>query len=356
MLDTLESVERKYIELSDELGKPDVISDRKRFQELAKAHSEMQPIVEKYSEYKKIREELAGAKEIVSTEKEDSELREMAKLEVDELSATLEEMEILLKKLLLPRDPKDDKNIVLEIRAATGGDEASIFVGDVARMYSKYAENHGMRMEILSSHPTGVGGFKEMILAISGDKIYSKMKYESGVHRVQRVPATETQGRIHTSTITVAVMAEADDVELKIDPNDIKWDVYRSSGPGGQSVNTTDSAVRLTYIPTGMVVTCQDEKSQHKNKAKAMRILRARVLEALQAEQDGEISEQRRSQVGTGERSEKIRTYNYPQGRVTDHRIGLTLYKLEQIMEGDILGIVDALTTFYQTEALKKVA
>jgi len=356
MLEKLESVEKRYIELSEELANPNIFDDRKKFQQIAKAHSDMRPVVEKYGEYKKVYKELEEAKEIFVTEKDDQELRELAKLEVDNLSQTLEAMEVDLKKLLLPKDPKDEKNIVLEVRAATGGDEASIFVGDVARMYIKYAESHKMRMETLSSHPTGVGGFKEIILAISGERVYSKMKYESGVHRVQRVPVTEAQGRVHTSTITVAVMAEADEVEIDIDPIDIRWDVYRSSGPGGQSVNTTDSAVRLTFLPTGMVVTCQDEKSQHKNKTKAMRILRTRLLEERQAEQDKEISQNRRSQVGTGERSEKIRTYNYPQNRLTDHRIGLTLYKLEQIMEGNMDETIEALNTHYQAEALKEVS
>ncbi len=354
MLKKLESVEEKYIELSKELADDNIFQDRKKFQQVAKAHSELGPVVEKYKEYKKIKQELEEAKEILQNEKDDQGLKEMAKAEVEELSKSLEEMEVELQKLLLPKDPMDDKNIVIEIRAATGGDEASIFVADVARMYSKYAENNKMRIETLSSHPTGVGGLKEIIMAFSGEKVYSKLKYESGVHRVQRVPATEAQGRIHTSTITVSVLPEADELDVEIDQNDIKWDVYRSSGPGGQSVNTTDSAVRLTYLPTGIVITCQDEKSQHKNKSKALRILRARVLEERQAEQDEEISQARRSQVGTGERSEKIRTYNYPQGRVTDHRIGLTLYKLEQIMEGSLDTILESLTTYYQAEALKK--
>jgi peptide chain release factor 1 len=258
-----------------------------------------------------------------------------------------------LKMALLPRDPYDEKNILLEIRAGTGGEEAGLFAGDLFRMYSKFAEKQGWRMEIMSRHYTGVGGFKEIIAMIEGKGVYSRLKFESGVHRVQRVPATESQGRIHTSTVTVAILPEAKEVEIQIDPNDLRIDIFRSSGPGGQSVNTTDSAVRITHLPTGMVVSCQDEKSQHKNKAKALKILRARLMDRARQEQQIEISEKRRIQVGTGERSERIRTYNFPQGRVTEHRIGLTLYRLESALEGELDEIIDALTTYYQADALK---
>jgi peptide chain release factor 1 len=258
-----------------------------------------------------------------------------------------------LRMALLPKDPNDEKNILLEIRAGTGGDEAGLFAGDLFRMYSKFAEKQGWRMEVLNRHYTGVGGFKEIIALIEGKGVYSRLKYESGVHRVQRVPTTESQGRIHTSTVTVAILPEAEEVDIQIDPNDLRVDIFRSSGPGGQSVNTTDSAVRITHLPTGMVVSCQDEKSQHKNKAKALKILRARLLDKARQEKQTEISEQRRTQVGTGERSERIRTYNFPQGRLTDHRIGLTLYRLDGVLEGDLGEVIEALTTHYQAEALK---
>jgi peptide chain release factor 1 len=277
----------------------------------------------------------------------------MAKVEIEAAQKELKDAEQDLKVLLLPKDPNDDKNIVLEIRAGTGGDEAALFAADLFRMYSRYAERKGWKTELLSSHPTGAGGFKEIITLIEGDRVYSQLKYESGVHRVQRVPVTESQGRIHTSAVTVAVLPEAEEVDVDIKPEEIKFDVFRSSGPGGQSVNTTDSAVRLTHLPTGLVVSCQDEKSQHKNKAKALKVLRARLLDLRRSEQQEAISSERRGQVGSGDRSERVRTYNFPQGRLTDHRIGLTLYRLEQIMEGEIQEILDHLGTHYQTESLK---
>ncbi len=284
----------------------------------------------------------------------DAELRELAKSELPALRERLETLDIELRRLLLPRDPNDDRNVVLEIRAGTGGDEASLFAAQLFRVYSRYAEENGWRVEILSANPTGLGGFKEIVALIEGRGAYSRLKFEGGVHRVQRVPVTEASGRIHTSTVTVAVLPEAEDVEVQIDEaKELRIDVYRSSGPGGQSVNTTDSAVRVTHLPTGLVVACQDEKSQHKNKAKALKILRARLLERAQAEQHAEVAENRRSMVGTGERSERIRTYNFPQGRMTDHRINLTLYSLDRIMEGQIQPLIDALITHYQAEALK---
>jgi len=283
----------------------------------------------------------------------DEEIRNLAKEEIDYLTQEKEGVERELKNSLLPKDPSDEKNILLEIRAGTGGDEAGLFAADMFRMYAKFAEMNGWKVDILSRNFTGVGGFKEIIALIEGDKVYSKLKFESGVHRVQRIPETESQGRIHTSAVTVAVLPEADEIEVEIDPDDLRIDVFRSSGPGGQSVNTTDSAVRITHIPTGLVVSCQDEKSQHKNKAKAMKVLRAKLLDKLESEQQREISEKRRSLVGSGDRSERIRTYNFPQGRVTDHRIGLTLYKLNEILEGHLRELVDSLNAHYQAEALR---
>jgi len=280
-------------------------------------------------------------------------MKRLAREELDRLVVEKEKVEADLKVALLPKDPNDDRNIILEIRAGTGGEEAGLFAADLFRMYSKYAEKQHWRMEIMNRHYTGIGGFKEVIALIEGKNVYSKLKYESGVHRVQRVPTTEAQGRIHTSTVTVAILPEAEEVDVHIDPNDLRIDIFRSSGPGGQSVNTTDSAVRITHLPTGLVVSCQDEKSQHKNKAKALKILRARLLDKARDEKMTEISEKRRVQVGTGDRSERIRTYNFPQGRLTDHRIGLSLYKLEKVLEGEIDEVIDALTTYYQAEALK---
>ena len=354
MFGQLEEVVNRYHELARQLGDPNVTSDSKRFQQIAKEHAGLRELVETYETYRKTQNDLQGNKELLNESDED--LRQMAKEEIPRLEKEVAELEDKLKILLLPKDPNDEKNIFIEMRAGTGGDEAALFVADLFRMYSRYAETRGWKVEIMDSNSTGIGGYKEMIAQISGEMVYSDLKYEGGVHRVQRVPKTETQGRIHTSTVTVAVLPEADDVEIKIQEKDLKIDVMRASGPGGQSVNTTDSAVRLTYIPTGEVVICRDEKSQHKNRAKALKILQARLLEAERAKQDAEISSQRKSMVGSGERSEKIRTYNFPQNRLTDHRIGLTVHNLDMVMEGQIGPIVEALRAHYQAEALKGTA
>ena len=352
MFEKLEEVERRYETLSHLLGQPELITKQDEFQKAAKEYAELGKVVDLYRRLKKLEEEIKGSQHLLDNE-EDEEMKRLAKEELNRLTQEKDKVEGDLKMALLPKDLNDQKNILLEIRAGTGGEEAGLFAGDLFRMYSKFAEKQGWRMEIMSRHYTGVGGFKEIIAMIEGKGVYSRLKFESGVHRVQRVPATESQGRIHTSTVTVAILPEAKEVEIQIDPNDLRIDIFRSSGPGGQSVNTTDSAVRITHLPTGMVVSCQDEKSQHKNKAKALKILRARLLDRARQEQQIEISEKRRIQVGTGERSERIRTYNFPQGRVTDHRIGLTLYRLESILEGELDEIVDALTTYYQADALK---
>jgi peptide chain release factor 1 len=353
MFEKLEEVERRYETLSHLLGQPELITKQDEFQRAAKEYAELGKVVDIYRKLKKLEEEIKGSQLLLADE-EDEEMKRLAKEELNQLNQEKEKVQEELKTVLLPKDPNDDKNILLEIRAGTGGEEAGLFAGDLFRMYSKVAEKKGWRMEILSRHYTGVGGFKEIIALIEGKGVYSRLKFESGVHRVQRVPVTESQGRIHTSTVTVAILPEAEEVDVQIDPNDLRIDIFRSSGPGGQSVNTTDSAVRITHLPTGIVVSCQDEKSQHKNKAKALKILRARLMDKAQQEKQMEISEKRRNQVGTGERSERIRTYNFPQGRVTDHRIGLTLYRLESILEGEIDEIIGALTTHYQTEALKR--
>jgi peptide chain release factor 1 len=352
MFEKLEEVERRYETLSHLLGQPELITKQDEFQKAAREYAELGKVVDLYRKLKKLGEEMEGSQHLLAAE-DDEEMKRLAKEELSRLIQEKEKVEEELKVALLPKDPNDDKNILLEIRAGTGGEEAGLFAGDLFRMYSKFAEKQGWRMEILSRHYTGVGGFKEIIALIEGKRVYSRLKFESGVHRVQRVPITESQGRIHTSTVTVAILPEAEEVDVQIDPNDLRIDIFRSSGPGGQSVNTTDSAVRITHLPTGMVVSCQDEKSQHKNKAKALKILRARLMDKAQQEKQMEISEKRRNQVGTGERSERIRTYNFPQGRVTDHRIGLTLYRLESILEGEIDEIISALTTHYQAEALK---
>jgi peptide chain release factor 1 len=351
MFEKLEEVERRYETLSHLLGQPELITKQDEFQKAAKEYAELGKVVDLYRRLKKLGEEIKGSQHLLDNE-EDEEMKRLAKEELNRLTQEKDRVEGGLKMALLPRDPYDEKNILLEIRAGTGGEEAGLFAGDLFRMYSKFAEKQNWRMEIMSRHYTGVGGFKEIIAMIEGKGVYSRLKFESGVHRVQRVPATESQGRIHTSTVTVAILPEAKEVEIQIDPNDLRIDIFRSSGPGGQSVNTTDSAVRITHLPTGMVVSCQDEKSQHKNKAKALKILRARLMDRARQEQQIEISEKRRIQVGTGERSERIRTYNFPQGRVTEHRIGLTLYRLESALEGELDEIIDALTTHYQTEAL----
>ncbi len=352
MFEKLEDVERRYETLYHLLGQPEVITKQEELQKVAREYAELGKVVDLYRKFKKLDVEIEESRQLLAGE-EDEEMKRMAKEELDRLVAEKERVEGDLKFVLIPKDPNDEKNIILEIRAGTGGDEAGLFASDLFRMYAKFAEKNGWRLEVLNRHYTGVGGFKEIIALIEGKGVYSRLKFESGVHRVQRVPVTESQGRIHTSTVTVAILSEAEEVEVQIDPNDIRVDIFRSSGPGGQSVNTTDSAVRITHLPTGMVVSCQDEKSQHKNKAKALKILRARLKDKAAQEKHIEISEKRRLQVGTGERSGRIRTYNFPQGRVTDHRIGLTLYRLEYILEGDMDEILETLTTHYQTEALK---
>ncbi len=352
MFEKLEEVERRYETLSHLLGQPEVINNQAELQRVAKEFSELGKVVDLYRRLKRLEEEIKTNRGLLAGD-EDEEMKGLIKEELQRLTEAKEKVEEDLRLALLPKDPNDERNIFLEIRAGTGGEEAGLFAADLFRMYAKYAEKNRWRVEIMSQNFTGVGGFKEVIALIEGKGAYSRLKYESGVHRVQRVPVTEAQGRIHTSTVTVAILPEAEEVEVDIDPNDLRIDIFRSSGPGGQSVNTTDSAVRITHLPTNMVVTCQDEKSQHKNKAKALKILRARLLDQAKQQKEKEISEQRKNQVGTGERSERIRTYNFPQGRVTDHRIGLTLYRLNEVLDGEIDEIIDALITHYQSEALK---
>ncbi|MFM8316647.1 MAG: peptide chain release factor 1 [Deltaproteobacteria bacterium] len=352
MFHKLDEVEAHFQDIEVRLTSPAVVSNQILFQKLSKEHSGLQALVQTYREYRKLRSDFLANEVLI---REDSgELKEMALEENHRLEGELAQLERRLKVLLLPKDPNDDKNIMLEIRPAAGGDEAGIFAGDLFKMYTKYAERKGWNVEVMEITPNDVGGYKEIILMIRGDKVYSVLKYESGVHRVQRVPKTETQGRIHTSTVTVAIMPEAEDVEVNIDPNELRIDVFRSSGPGGQSVNTTDSAVRVTHIPTGIVVVCRDEKSQHKNKAKALKVLKTRLLDMKQGEQNAKIAADRLSQVGSGDRSEKIRTYNYPQGRVTDHRIGVTLHQIDSFMSGDIDPMITQLLAYYEAEALKK--
>lgn len=352
MMEKLGFIENRYEKLAQELGRSEVLANQQEFQKLAREFAELGKIVNKFRQLKKIMKRIAEAKEILKEEKEDRELRDLAELELSELQVQNEALEREIKLLLLPKDPNDERDIFLEIRAGTGGEEAALFVADLFRLYAKYCEKNNWKIEIVSSNPTGVGGFKEVISSVQGEGVYSKLKYESGTHRVQRVPATEASGRIHTSAVTVAILPEAEEVEVDIDPNDLRIDVFRSSGPGGQSVNTTDSAVRITHIPTGIVVSCQDEKSQHKNKAKGMRVLRARLLDKLNTEQREKISQERRIQVGSGDRSERIRTYNFPQGRVTDHRLNLTLYKLQEVMQGQLDDLIDALSLADQMEAI----
>ncbi|QTA88982.1 peptide chain release factor 1 [Desulfonema magnum] len=351
MFDKLKGVEARFSEIETLLSDPKIVKDREAYQKYSREHADLNKIVTVFREHQKIVKDIDDSRELLKDT--DPDIKEMARDEIETLTFEKDKLEDNLKKLLMPRDPNDEKNVLIEIRAGTGGEEAGLFASDLFKMYGRYAEARRWKVEIMSEHSTGVGGLKEVIAMIHGKGAYSRFKYESGTHRVQRVPTTETQGRIHTSAVTVAVLPEAEEVELNIDPNEIKVDVYRSTGPGGQSVNTTDSAVRLTHLPTGLVVTCQDEKSQWKNKAKAMKVLRARLLDKMVTEQNEKRSEQRKSQVGTGDRSGRIRTYNFPQGRVTDHRIGLTLYKLEGILQGDIDGIIDELTTFYQAQALQ---
>ena len=351
MFDKLDFILEKYEELSLKVSDPDVINNQKLWQKHIKEMGEMEPIVNKYREYKKAKEAVAEAKEMLDSG--DEELRELAKMEIAEYEEQLPQLEEQLKILLLPKDPNDDKNVILEVRAGTGGEEAALFAQDLLRMYLRYAERRGWKAEITDANDTGIGGIKEASVLIKGKGAYSRLKYESGTHRVQRVPETESSGRIHTSAATVAVLPEVDDVEVEINPNDVRVDVYRSSGNGGQCVNTTDSAVRLTHIPTGLVVTCQDEKSQIKNKDKAFKVLRSRLYDMKLQEQNDEISAERRSQVGSGDRSERIRTYNFPQGRITDHRIGMTIYKLDSFLDGDIDEIIDGLITSDQAEKMK---
>ena len=351
MFEKLDEVEKRYEELVRLLADPRVLANPREMQKLARERAEISKLVDTYRLYKKVDEEIQESRALLL--ESDEEMRELAKSELQALKERQTALEQEIRVLLLPKDPRDEKNIFLEIRAGTGGEEAALFAADLFRMYAKYAEMNRWRVEVMSQNPTGLGGFKEIIALVEGKGVYSRLKYESGVHRVQRVPATEASGRIHTSAVTVAVLPEADEVEVEINPNDLRIDVYRSSGPGGQSVNTTDSAVRITHLPTGMVVTCQDEKSQHKNKAKALKVLRARLLDQLIEERRSEISEERKSQVGSGDRSERVRTYNFPQNRLTDHRLGLTLYRLDGILEGDLGEVVDALNTHFQAEALQ---
>jgi len=354
MYDKLQGIEEKYEQLERLLSDPEIISDQSQYQKHAKALSELQETVNVFREYKKVLKELEEA-EAMAVGERDPEMVELAAAEAGELKQQKAEIEDKLRKILLPKDPNDQKNVIMEIRAGAGGDEAGLFAGDLFRMYSRYAEEKNWKVEVADSHASDIGGFKEIVFMIKGQGAYSKLKFESGVHRVQRIPTTESGGRIHTSTATVAVLPEAEEVEMEIDPNELRIDVFCASGPGGQCVNTTQSAVRITHIPTGLVVSCQDEKSQHKNKDKAMKVLRSRLMEKIRQEHQDEIDSSRKSQVGTGDRSERIRTYNFPQGRVTDHRIGLTLHKLDFVLDGQLDEIIDALTAAEQAEKMKEV-
>ena len=355
MFERLDQIEARYEELTNALASPDIVNDSARYQKTAKAHSEIVPIVEKYREYKDLTKGIADSKALLADEK-DPEMRAYAQDELSQLEVRVKTVEEDLKVLLLPKDPNDEKNIILEIRAGTGGDEATLFVAEVFRMYTRYAETQRWKVEVLSSSESAAGGLKEVIAIIEGHRVFSQLKYESGVHRVQRVPATEQQGRVHTSAVTVAVLPEAEDVDIKIEAKDLRIDTFCSSGPGGQSVNTTYSAVRITHIPTNTVVSCQDEKSQIKNREKGMRVLRSRLYEQEMEKQNAELAKTRKQQVGTGDRSEKIRTYNFPQNRLTDHRIGFTIHQLEAVMDGKLQPLIEALTTHYQAEKLKQEA
>ena len=354
MFDKLEAVEARYREIERQIADPELMKDMNRYRELMQEYSQLQETVEEYDRYKKLMREVEEARSLIEDEQDD-EMLAMANEEIERLESSRKESEDRLKRLLIPKDPLDGKNIIVEIRAGTGGEEAALFAADLYRMYARYADANGWKLEVLNSNDTGIGGFKEIVFSISGKNVYEHLRYESGVHRVQRVPTTESGGRIHTSAVTVAVLPEAEETDIAINNEDLKIDVYRSSGPGGQSVNTTDSAVRITHLPTGTVVTCQDEKSQHKNKAKALRVLRSRLYEGEEAKRQEERAESRKSQIGSGDRSERIRTYNYPQNRVTDHRINLTSHKLEQILQGELDEIVENLKYSARQEYLQEM-
>lgn len=347
----LEEIEKSFQELESQLSSSEVLNDLQRYSEIAKEHSDLSEIVKTYREYKRLKQELDDNKELLNDS--DSEIRKLAHSEIQSAQEKIDKLEQKLTSLLQPPDPLDEKSVILEIRAGTGGEEAALFAADLMRMYNKYAESNGWKVELIDAHQSGSGGFKEIIASISGSKVYSRLKFESGVHRVQRIPQTESQGRIHTSAVTVAILPEAEEVDVQIDLNDLKIDVFRSSGPGGQSVNTTDSAVRITHIPTGVVVSCQDEKSQYKNKAKAMKVLRSRLLKMKQDQTKQEQDESRRMQVGSGDRSERIRTYNFPQSRITDHRINLTNYNLESVLSGELDQILNPIIQYYQMDIVE---